>query len=633
MTRQRVSPFPPRTDPETTISREFTLPTARTFTLSGTASISALIPDDQIDRLVGLAGSTGSGTIAYSEGRLNRGSQGGGRGGDRRQPGHGLAARVRGGAPGRRVAAVQPGQDTHLLPHDTAGRRRRPAFGAHLATDHRHPTDRPGHHSHTSRCRRSPTARWPARWPPCPCTSPPSPATGSPITVTGVRLEYTTNYYRHLPHRPPPGHRRSWASPASRCRPSRPQSPATCQSNLVSIDGRPITVMIVGSTAKALDNGELSVEPCGADAAGITLSAGPHVVETALADTPLNPSTVHCQATHDCTGWNIDQLTLDSAPGGGPEAPAAGGAVPAPQPAPAPTVATDRQGATSEACTVQDADQPFELVLGQSIDAGWQAVAHPSAGARAGSHSVDLGQPELVDSFANGWPVTAAQLAALGASGPAGTASFSVTFTWAPQKTVWAALGVSRGGHRHLPGPRFPARAQPSVHPAPALRASPGCPPRPPSGCGRRRRHRGAPTSPGGAPVGNALVTAGTAPATAGMAGRANGAATARGARVQWPGRTGRGPLPHRVHGSRVHGGRVHGSRRGARRPSLPVPRASRRCWPASPNRASAFRSPTGATGRRGGPCSPSPPSPRWWPVPSPPPWWAWPPEWLSPWP
>ena len=55
MTRQRVSPYPARDDPETTISREFDLPTARTFTLSGTASLSALVPDDAIDRAGGPA--------------------------------------------------------------------------------------------------------------------------------------------------------------------------------------------------------------------------------------------------------------------------------------------------------------------------------------------------------------------------------------------------------------------------------------------------------------------------------------------------------------------------------------------------------------------------------------------------
>ena len=71
MTRQRTSQFPPRSDPETTISRQFTLPTARTFTLAGSASLSALIPDDEVDRLVGRA-TTPASTVrdAYSSGRL-----------------------------------------------------------------------------------------------------------------------------------------------------------------------------------------------------------------------------------------------------------------------------------------------------------------------------------------------------------------------------------------------------------------------------------------------------------------------------------------------------------------------------------------------------------------------------------
>src|ERR1700735_5431496 len=71
MTRDRTSQYPPRSDPETTISRSFTLPTARTFTLSGSASLSALVPDDEVDRLVGRA-ATPSSTVkdAYSSGRL-----------------------------------------------------------------------------------------------------------------------------------------------------------------------------------------------------------------------------------------------------------------------------------------------------------------------------------------------------------------------------------------------------------------------------------------------------------------------------------------------------------------------------------------------------------------------------------
>ena len=58
------------------------------------------------------------------------------------------------------------------------------------------------------------------------------------------------------------------------------------------------------------------------------------------------------------------------------------------------------------------ATQPFELVLGQSVNKGWQAVARPGPGAAAGTHAVDLGTPHLVDGFANGWQVSAADLRA-----------------------------------------------------------------------------------------------------------------------------------------------------------------------------------------------------------------------------
>jgi hypothetical protein len=441
MTRQRVSPYPPRSDPETTISRELTLPTARTFTLSGTASISTLIPDDQIDRLVGLPGSTGSGIVAYSKGRLN---------GD-------LRAGAEAAIDGDPATAWQPGlgaasQAGEWLEYNLA---RTLTFGSmtlQVIADGRHsvPT------SLKITATRA-TGRVTTRDVSLPAIADSSVAGATAtvplhfpditgrrikITVTGVRLEYATNYTVTTPTALPLGIA-TLGIPGLRA-PTFPTTvPGTCQSNLISIDGRPITVKIVGSTTTALDNGELRVEPCGADASGITLSAGPHIVETQLADTPTHPSTLHCQATRDCAGWNIDQLVLDSAPGGGPEPLTAGGMVPAPRPSAAPEVSTDGQSATSLLLTVRKADEPFELVLGQSINAGWRAVAHPAAGARAGSHPVNLGRSELIDSFANGWPVTSAQLRALGAGGSGGTSSFTVTMTWTPQQEVWAALGVS----------------------------------------------------------------------------------------------------------------------------------------------------------------------------------------------
>ncbi|HEV7523774.1 MAG TPA: alpha-(1-_3)-arabinofuranosyltransferase family protein, partial [Acidimicrobiia bacterium] len=48
MNRDAVRPVPPRTQPEESISREFTLPTARTFSLTGNATVSPDAPDTAI---------------------------------------------------------------------------------------------------------------------------------------------------------------------------------------------------------------------------------------------------------------------------------------------------------------------------------------------------------------------------------------------------------------------------------------------------------------------------------------------------------------------------------------------------------------------------------------------------------
>jgi hypothetical protein len=64
-------------------------------------------------------------------------------------------------------------------------------------------------------------------------------------------------------------------------------------------------------------------------------------------------------------------------------------------------------------------------------------VAEPGPGAPAGAHAVDLGAPQLVDAFANGWHVSTAELRALGG------ADFTIALTWTPQREVWAALALS----------------------------------------------------------------------------------------------------------------------------------------------------------------------------------------------
>jgi hypothetical protein len=111
--------------------------------------------------------------------------------------------------------------------------------------------------------------------------------------------------------------------------------------------------------------------------------------------------------------------------------------LPATQPGPAPATTPTSSHVDGHTADLAGASQSFEFVLGQSVDKGWKAVAEPGPGAPAGSHAVNLGTSQLVDGFANGWHVTAADLHALG--GP----NFTIALTWTPQTEVWAALTLS----------------------------------------------------------------------------------------------------------------------------------------------------------------------------------------------
>jgi hypothetical protein len=256
------------------------------------------------------------------------------------------------------------------------------------------------------------------------------------VTFTGVRPEYAANYYSAGPLELPLGIAEI-GIPGVKANPTPAALPGNCVSNLLTIDGQPISVAVVGSTQHALDGGEAQLIPCGPDAKGIALSAGPHVVQTAAGHGPPCAS-----APATCTGWNVDQLALDSASGGG----AGSGAFPtasgtpqlsATQPGPAPAVTATSVHIDSHGAKVSGATEPFELVMGQSVNNGWKAVATPGPEAAPGSHAVDLGQSQLVDGFANGWQVTAADLQSLGGS------NFTVQITWTPQRVIWAALAVS----------------------------------------------------------------------------------------------------------------------------------------------------------------------------------------------
>lgn len=431
MTRARTSGYPPRSDPETTIARTFTLPTARTFTLSGSASLSSLIPDDEIDRLVGRA-SNGAGGVrdAYSTGRL---------------PGD-LKATASATVDGNSATAWQPGLGSNAqvgasLTYDLTKSQAVNHLDLQVIADGRHSVPTALTVTSGSQVRQvavPPIAdsAVPGAVTTVPLTFPAITGSHFIVTFTAVRPEYAANYYSAGPLALPLGVAEI-GIPGVHFSPTPTALPGNCVSNLLTIDGQPISVAVIGSTTSALDGGQVQVAPCGPNAKGIALAAGPHVLQSAVGHNPPCAS-----APTTCTGWNLDQLVLDSAAGGGVgplPAPTAAGtpSLPATQSGVPPTVTQTSSHIDNLDARVTGATHPFELVLGESANKGWQAVASPGPGAPAGAHAVSLGAPQLVDGFANGWHITAQDLHALG--GP----NFTVALTWAPQRYVWVALAVS----------------------------------------------------------------------------------------------------------------------------------------------------------------------------------------------
>src|SRR5579862_6307457 len=325
----------------------------------------------------------------------------------------------------RRVAPVRPPCAGHVRTPVLARRRGPSAFGPHCPRGDRHHPRRPPERDAPDRAPADPAQRRSRDDDGDPGALRTGQRTTRAHRLLLGREEARHTGRRHADRSAPPG--RPIARDPRSPRPPPPKAhPATCRSNLLSVDGRPLTVEVVGSTSAALADGQVSIVPCGKDARGIRLSAGHHVVESTLATTPRGqgPS---CEAEHRCDGWNVDELTFDSGPGGGAErggrpravtAPTGARSLPPPAPGRAPTVTARATSPTAWRLRVSRVSRPFELVLGESLNAGWRAVAHPAGGAPRRARSVTLGPPSLVDGFSNGWGLTRSQLATVGATGP-----------------------------------------------------------------------------------------------------------------------------------------------------------------------------------------------------------------------
>jgi arabinofuranan 3-O-arabinosyltransferase len=401
MTRETASPVPPATDPEIDIARAFTLPTARRFSVSGTAELSTLVPDDVLDRLLG---TTVPGIkAAYSSGRL---------------PGD-VQDRTSATLDGNLATVWSPGlgpQDGSWLDYDLV----HPITFNHLSTaivtDGKHsvPTAVTVSAGGQSRTVALPALRDLSQpWATQNVTVDFPALTGSNVKVTfdSVRPVTDLDYYADKQVALPigiaemdiPGMPRAVKGPA--------RLPAPCRSDLLTIDGKAVPVRITGTTASAALLGTLEIQGCGSAANGISLAAGPHEVQTQ----PGFPPGVDV---------DVDSVVLDSAPGGSALAPTPSGRSQPVESGTAPTLTVVHSSATSAKVVVHDPTGPFWMVLGQSTNAGW----HATTGA-----GTDLGPPRVIDGYANGWLVTP--------SAPGH--DMVITLTWTPQRLVWVALAVS----------------------------------------------------------------------------------------------------------------------------------------------------------------------------------------------
>ena len=193
---------------------------------------------------------------------------------------------------------------------------------------------------------------------------------------------------------------------------TRPELPATtpfparCRDDLAtlrSLGDAPVPMRLVGTVGQALSRDLLRLESCGAPA---EVAAG----RTLLRTTPGQES-----------GIDVDLLALASAAGG-----SAGTDTLATPPGPGPTppaTTTARTGRVSYEATVTGASAPYWVVLGQSLSPGW----HATVGGK------DLGSPTLVNGYANGWRVDPAVVGA----------DATITMVWTPQRAVWIALWSS----------------------------------------------------------------------------------------------------------------------------------------------------------------------------------------------
>ncbi|MEM7141423.1 MAG: alpha-(1-_3)-arabinofuranosyltransferase family protein [Actinomycetota bacterium] len=153
---------------------------------------------------------------------------------------------------------------------------------------------------------------------------------------------------------------------------------------VAAIDGVPLTARITGSVADALERRELALVGCTEVAA---------------------PAAFEVETSARLHGFDLDQLVLRSQ-------------LPVASPPPQPAVTVEAHDDTSYRVAVPASAQARWLVLGQSHNLGWEATVDGR----------NLGEPVVIDGFANGWLLEAGE-------------DVVVDLSWTPQRVVrWALI-------------------------------------------------------------------------------------------------------------------------------------------------------------------------------------------------
>ncbi|WP_322762204.1 alpha-(1-_3)-arabinofuranosyltransferase domain-containing protein, partial [Frankia sp. Cr2] len=419
VTRDRANPAEPfRSDTEAAMARVFTLPTARTFALTGTARASAYANDLVLGTSTGRPSDR---VTTESSGRL---------------PGD-LAAGSAGAFDGDPTTLWSPGFGMQTDAWIQVNSPKPVSFSTltlSVVADGRHSVPRAL--GLVVDGKRVDTLTIP------PITDMPGgrigdPGAGRTVTVSfppvrGSNIRLVVDSIRSVTTRDPIGEQQI-TMPVGlaevdlaglRVPPAAAALPGECRSDLLTLDGHPVSVRITGSSTDALARKGLLVSLCGTP---ITLDAGDHTLRTTAGAE---------------VGYDLDRLVLASEPGGGASPiTAAGSVAPTDQGTPVrssgegtartPVAAVTGSSDTSFALRVTNAQPgtPFWLVLGQSLSAGWKATSRGTS--TGGSTTIDYGAPRLVDGYANGWRITPT------------ASSFTVDLRWTPQRLVRRALVLS----------------------------------------------------------------------------------------------------------------------------------------------------------------------------------------------